>query len=222
VTVTSESDLKQTRSRSRKGEATRARLLRAAKETFEEDGFLDARISDISERAGLSHGSFYTYFDSKEEVFREIALEVEEGLSAPLSDVILSQGSLTTPHDRIREAVRRHLEAYQREAKIMGVIEQVSRHDELLRATRLEWRERTQRLVAESISQLQRHGLCDLRLDPVIASAVLGAMTERFPEMWLSEGLLDCRFNDGVEQLTIMVLNALGLHEDRGGSAARR
>jgi AcrR family transcriptional regulator len=31
----------------------------AAKEIFENDGFLDARISDIAERAGLSHGSFY-------------------------------------------------------------------------------------------------------------------------------------------------------------------
>ena len=51
--------------RSRKGAKTRARLLAAAKETFEEDGFLDARISDIAERAGLSHGSFYHYFDSK-------------------------------------------------------------------------------------------------------------------------------------------------------------
>ncbi len=59
--------------RSRKGAETRARLLEAAKRVFEEKGFLDARISDISERAGLSHGSFYHYFDSKEQIFREIA-----------------------------------------------------------------------------------------------------------------------------------------------------
>ena len=64
--------------RSRKGVETRARLVAAAKEIFEQDGFLDARISDIAERAGLSHGSFYHYFDSKEEVFREVALEVDE------------------------------------------------------------------------------------------------------------------------------------------------
>ena len=59
--------------RSRKGEQTRARLLDAAKEIFEENGFLEARISDIAERAGLSHGAFYHYFDSKEQIFREIA-----------------------------------------------------------------------------------------------------------------------------------------------------
>ena len=43
--------------RSRKGVQTRARLLDAAKEIFEENGFLEARITDIAERAGLSHGA---------------------------------------------------------------------------------------------------------------------------------------------------------------------
>ena len=66
--------------RSRKGIETRARLIAAAKEVFERDGFLDARISDIAEQAGLSHGSFYHYFESKEEVFREVAAGVEERL----------------------------------------------------------------------------------------------------------------------------------------------
>ena len=54
--------------RSRKGFETRARLVAAAKQVFEEVGFLAARISDISARAGLSHGSFYHYFDSKDDL----------------------------------------------------------------------------------------------------------------------------------------------------------
>ena len=69
--------------RSRKGVETRARLVAPAKEIFERDGFLDARISDIAERAGLSHGSFYHYFESKEEVFREVAAEVDERSARP-------------------------------------------------------------------------------------------------------------------------------------------
>src|SRR5207248_3120030 len=64
--------------RSSKGARTRARLLAAAKEIFEENGFLEARISDIAERAKLSHGSFYTYFDSKEQIFREVAAAVDD------------------------------------------------------------------------------------------------------------------------------------------------
>ena len=74
--------------RSRKGEQTRARLLDAAKEIFEDNGFLEARISDIAERAGLSHGAFYHYFDSKEQIFREIAeMALAQGqLSCKLDD----------------------------------------------------------------------------------------------------------------------------------------
>ena len=48
--------------RSRKGAETRARLVEAAKKVFERDGFLNARILDIAETAGLKHGSFYHYF----------------------------------------------------------------------------------------------------------------------------------------------------------------
>ena len=106
--------------RSQKGVRTRARLLVAAKGVFEEDGFIEARISDIAERASLSHGSFYHYFDSKEEIFREVAESVEERLSAPLGGVILDPESQSSPEDRIRQALRRHLESYRKESKISG------------------------------------------------------------------------------------------------------
>ena len=45
--------------RSRKGAATRARLVDSANEEFEATGFLETRISDIATRAGMSHGTFY-------------------------------------------------------------------------------------------------------------------------------------------------------------------
>src|SRR5947207_14341457 len=87
--------------RSRKGERTRARLVEAAKEIFEEDGFLDGRISDIAERAGVSHGSFYHYFDSKEQIFREVAEMVDERLSEPMGTIILAHSD-ETPRERLR------------------------------------------------------------------------------------------------------------------------
>src|SRR2546421_12863156 len=83
--------------RSRKGVQTRARLLEAAKEIFEENGFLEARISDIAERAGLSHGAFYHYFDSKEQVFREIAELLDQEVAEPMESVIFAPGSSAEP-----------------------------------------------------------------------------------------------------------------------------
>jgi AcrR family transcriptional regulator len=200
--------------RSRKGALTRARLVDAAKAIFEEQGFLDARISDIAERAGLSHGSFYHYFDSKEEIFREVAAEVDERLSAPLGDVILDPTSSATPRERIREAMRLHFESYRDEARIMGVIEQVSRYDDHVNAVRFARHRRDQEQVADSIRQLQRFGLADPSLDPAITANALGAMTWRFAEMWLVQGFLDCGFDEGVEQVTKLFVNALQLQDD--------
>ena len=123
--------------RSRKGEITRARLLDAAKAVFEETGFLEARISDIAVRAGLSHGSFYHYFDSKEQIFREVADEQEALLTASArengasDDHVVGEvvGASLTEYDRILLANRRYLQRYRDNGKIMGVIEEVSRYD---------------------------------------------------------------------------------------------
>jgi hypothetical protein len=39
-------------------------------------------------------------------------------------------------------------------------------------------------------------------------------MMSRFAEMWLVEGFLDCAFDDAVEQLTAVFVNALGVKEE--------
>ncbi|HEX6394808.1 MAG TPA: TetR/AcrR family transcriptional regulator [Acidimicrobiales bacterium] len=208
--------------RSRKGANTRARLVAAAKEVFEESGFLNARVSDIAEHAGLSHGSFYHYFESKDEVFREVAESVENQLSAPLGDVILDPSSGASPQERIREAVRRHMESYRDEARIMGVIEQVYRYDDQIKAARIERHNHYNRQVVRAIAQLQRRGLADPDLDPVIAASVMGAMTSRFPELWFVEGRIDSDFDEGVDQLTRMLINALGLKQEPSKLRVRR
>ncbi len=197
--------------RSRKGARTRARLLDAAKQVFEEDGFLEARVSDIAERAGLSHGAFYHYFDSKEQVFREVAEEVDDRLSEPMETVILVHGSNIGPRDRIVTAMRRHLESYRQEARIMGVIEEVVRYDQHMSAVRNARNARHREQIAESIRRMQRRRLADPSIDPQIAAAALGSMVERFAEMWLAQGQLEADVDAAAETLATLFANALGL-----------
>lgn len=203
--------------RSTKGERTRARLLDAAKSVFEDSGFLEARVSDVAERAGLSHGSFYTYFDSKEQIFREVAAAVDDELVAPLFDVVLSPSSSgVPPQQRLREALRRHFESYRSEARIMGIIEEVSRYDEHVKALHLARHRQYTAQIAESIRQLQHRGLADPTLDPDLAAAGIGALTGRFAELWLVQGAVECGFDDGVEQVTKLLVNALGIGTQTG------
>lgn len=58
--------------RTERGRRTYRRLLDAAAAEFGERGFHDASINGITQRAGAALGSFYTYFNSKEEVFRAL------------------------------------------------------------------------------------------------------------------------------------------------------
>jgi AcrR family transcriptional regulator len=50
-------------------------ILRAALEVFGEQGLAGARIDDIARRAGLSKGTLYHYFPSKEALFRALVRE---------------------------------------------------------------------------------------------------------------------------------------------------
>ena len=207
--------------RSRKGEQTRARLLEAAKEIFEENGFLDARISDIAERAGLSHGAFYHYFDSKEQVFREIAELLDEQLAEPMESVIFAPGSSADPRERLFTALHRHLERYAEEARIMGVIEQVARYDDHVAAVRSASNVRHREAIEKSIRGMQRKGAADPALDPKIAAAALGSMVERFAEMALAKGQLDCKLDDAADTLARLFVNALQMKEPKVRRAPR-
>jgi AcrR family transcriptional regulator len=201
--------------RSRKGAETRARLVDAAKAVFERDGFLNARIIDIADTAGLKHGSFYHYFDSKEQIFREVAEAQEERLTAPPGDGPRRRaGTSASPRARIRAANRRYLERYRDQARLMGVIEQVSRYDDQVNAARMA----TQRHFAEraeaAIRRLQDEGAADPKVDPTMAADALGAMVARFAELWLVQGYRRYSFDDAVDQLTRLWANALGLEDE--------
>ncbi len=50
-------------------EATRGKLLAAAKQIFAKDGFEAARLEDIAASAGYTRGAFYSNFESKEDIF---------------------------------------------------------------------------------------------------------------------------------------------------------
>ena len=64
--------------RTARGRKTLALLLDAAAAEFGERGFHDASISSITRRAGVALGSFYTYFDSKDALFRALVRHMSD------------------------------------------------------------------------------------------------------------------------------------------------
>ena len=62
--------------RTARGERTLRKILDAAREEFGEHGFSDSSIVGITRRAGVALGTFYTYFDSKEELFQALVRDM--------------------------------------------------------------------------------------------------------------------------------------------------
>lgn len=59
-------------SRQRRKEARPHEITRAALEVFAQTGFAAARLDDVALRAGVSKGTLYLYFPSKEELFKAV------------------------------------------------------------------------------------------------------------------------------------------------------
>lgn len=76
------------RPRTRRGQDTRAAILRAAEAVIGEVGFAAASIADITRRAGIAQGTFYIYFPSKDEAFRELVAEMGRLTRGFLSEAI--------------------------------------------------------------------------------------------------------------------------------------
>lgn len=61
-----------TTARERQREDTRQRVFEAALLIFRRDGIVSARIQDITQEAGVSHGTFYFHFPTKDDVLLEL------------------------------------------------------------------------------------------------------------------------------------------------------
>lgn len=66
--------------RTDRGTKTKQKLIKAAEETFGEFGFFTTGIIDITRKAKVSQGTFYTYFETKEDIFRELVMGIQKQL----------------------------------------------------------------------------------------------------------------------------------------------
>lgn len=72
----------------KRGEATRRRLLEAAEEVFAEQGYHEASIVKITERAGIGLGTFYLYFDSKQTIFEALVIDLNRRVRHSMAEAM--------------------------------------------------------------------------------------------------------------------------------------
>ena len=74
--------------RTERGRKTLRKLLDASAIEFGEKGFHEASVSSITRRAGVALGSFYTYFDSKDALFRALVQDMSANVMSSARSAI--------------------------------------------------------------------------------------------------------------------------------------
>lgn len=102
--------------RTERGRKTLRRLLEAAALEFGERGYHDAAITGITQRAGVALGTFYTYFESKEELFRALVRDMSQTTRQHVAEAARGAPDRLTAERLGLEAfiafVRKHRELY--------------------------------------------------------------------------------------------------------------
>jgi AcrR family transcriptional regulator len=175
-----------------RGQRTRQRLLDAAADVFDRTGYHAARVDDVVAAAESSHGTFYLYFTSKEDLFEQLVGDV----STELHGLIVELAPVTNS-DRGRAALR---------AWLARVSEAYARHGRVIRA----WTEAE--LSGDPVGRQGEDVLTGLALaltrrmrvpkrsglNPAIATLALMMMVERL-NYYAASGQLDV--HDGDELL---------------------
>jgi AcrR family transcriptional regulator len=208
--------------RTPRGARTRAALVAAARTVFERDGYLNARLTDITAEASCSTGSFYTYFTNKKEIFAAVLEEAQQEMLHPH---VREVAGTEDPIAVIEASNRAYLTAYERNAKLMRLLEQVATIDDDVRELRRRRGAAFAQRNAASIRDLQQRGLADPDLDPVIAAQALSAMVGRMANSVYVLGDA-VPFEELVATLTRLWANALRLELPaagrRGAKAGRK
>ena len=127
-------------------EQVRQRIIQSALQLFNCHGFTAASIDDIMAGAGMTRGGFYSYFQSKSELYAEaISCFVSEKLGGIASDKASDRAAKLVRDYLSRE----HFEVVETSCPLIGLPNDVSRNDQSVR----EAQEAALRMMIETFEQ---------------------------------------------------------------------
>ena len=184
----------------------RHRILRAAIDVFAQNGYFNAKVSEIAKAAGVADGTIYLYFDGKEDllttIFREHTRSYLQSLERDMAPVRRAE-------DRIRIAIRHHLETLGRD-RSLAIVAQVELRHSLKFMSLLSHQEVGDYLgiLRNVVEQGQSDGTFRRNLHPqLVAKAIFGVLDEMVTSWVLSEK--EYALGDQAEQVADLILNGL-------------
>ncbi|MGC9955096.1 MAG: TetR/AcrR family transcriptional regulator [Rhizomicrobium sp.] len=143
----------------RRKQARPGEILEAAVSVFAEKGFAAARMEDIAARAGVTKGTIYLYFPSKEEVFKTLAREtVSVALAAVAQQVREFKGPSRELLVTLLSSIAAFLQDKDRAMLPKIIISESGNFPELARFWRSEVVDKALAMVTGVITQGVAHG----------------------------------------------------------------
>lgn len=189
-----------------RGTDKRQRILRASVDVFAEHGYFNAKVAQIAKAAGVADGTIYLYFNGKEDllitIFREHTRSYLEALERRMADVELAE-------DRLRTAVRHHLETLGRD-RALAVVSQVELRHSLKFLSLFSQQEVADYLnvIRKIVEHGQESGAFRRNVHPQLAAkAIFGVLDEMVTSWMLSEKDYDLAAQS--EQVADLILTGL-------------
>ncbi len=173
----------------RKGKATREKLLTAAATTFGEKGYNAVRITDIVAEAGISHGLFYRHFSDKDAILLAVLERLNDDLRRTTSRAVGEADALSL--ERLQQRHVQFFTDYRRNRLLLRVAREAAaqQEDSGFRAIWLHIRgrfvDRTQHWLERLVASGRAPDLDDV---PMVAEG-LSALTEQLA--YVQVGLAD-------------------------------
>jgi AcrR family transcriptional regulator len=158
-----------------KSRRRRAELLVAARQAFEERGYVDASVSDIVRIAGGSRASFYSYFNSKDDALRVLVTELSEDLFVAATRPV---EPASTPFENLVVTIRQFMHAYRDRAPLLLILDQATSVDETFLEVRLAIRARFAASLEATLAERRARRPDPDGLDPRMTAIALGGMVE--------------------------------------------
>lgn len=101
----------------------RSTILDAAIKLYSENGFAETKVAEIAKEAGVSFGTVFTYFNSKEELYEAAILEPLEEIKPYFIEI--EERFTGEPLEIIKEMIDCHVQLFATRSEYLRLIQQV-------------------------------------------------------------------------------------------------
>lgn len=154
---------------------TREKIILHSQEVFEEKGYKDIRVDDITEKAGVSHGTFYIYFKNKRDLLLLLVNDTKEELFS-ITEEPWGKGDVL---ESLRESITGFFYTYKKNWKMIRTWKGAAYLEE-------EFGDLWNELVNQIIQRIQQNIEVSIQkkavreVDPIITAKALAGMIEHY------------------------------------------